>query len=257
MKKLVCLLLSLLMLASAAAMAEAPVNGLVAHYDFEDPANLGKDVSGNGNDLVPKGKTVPVATADAAVGAGAVEMDGECALVTEIATGDFSDGLTSYTVSFYFKHQGYVGEHYRILSTGYNGCQCGMSHTIGKYTHNNVQFLQYQPIIGDAGRDFWGRMSEYTTIHNDETTAENELKGWHWYVGTYDEMTNSVSAWVDGMLCATLECATPSVKCESFPVAIGGSYVPWLDQVMYGAVGAIDDLRIYNYAVEDASEIYE
>ncbi len=258
MKKLVCLFLSLAMLtAFAAASAEAPANHLVAHYDFEDAANLGKDVSGNGNDLIAKGKSAPVATTDAAVGAGAVQMDGECALVSEITTGDFTDGLTSYTVSFYFKHQGFVGENYRILSTGYNGCQCGMAQTVSKYTYEGNQFLQFQPIIGDSGRDFWGRMNEYTTILDDETTEENELKTYHWYVGTYDAQTNSVTAWVDGVLCATLECVSPSVKCDAFGVALGGSYVPWLDQVMQGCVGIIDDVRIYDYAILDIAELGE
>ena len=255
MKKIVCLLMSLVLLTGCfAALAEAPATGLIAHYDFEDPTNLGKDVSGNGNDLVPKG-SAPIASTDAAVGAGALELDGFGALVTEVSNGDFSDGLTSYTVSFYFKHQGYVGEHYRIFSTGYNGCQCGMNHTIGKYTHNGVQFLQYQPIIGDTGRDFWGRMNEYTTILNDESTEENELKTYHWYVGTYDAQTNTVTAWVDGQLCATLECVTPTVSCEHFPVSLGGSYVPWLDQVMQGFVGTVDDVRVYDYAIEDPSQI--
>jgi len=257
MKKLVCLLLSLMMLtASFAALAEGTGN-LIAHYDFEDPANLGKDVSGNGNDLVVKGKTTPIATADAAVGAGAVQLDGECVLASEETAGDFTDSLTSYTVSFYFKHQGYVGEHYRILSTGYNGCQCGISHTIGKYTHNGVQFLQYQPIIGDTGRDFWGRMNEYTTIHDNEETEENELETYHWYVGTFDAETNSVTAWVDGKLCATLECVTPSVKCDHYGVALGGSYVPWTDQIMMGCIGVVDDVRIYDYAIQDIAELGE
>lgn len=256
MKKLVCLLLSVLMLTAACSAIAEEGGRLIAHYDFEDAANLGKDVSGNGNDLIPKGKTAPVATDDAAVGAGAVVFDGDCALVTELSAGDFTDDLTSFTISFYFKHQGYVGEHYRILSTGYNGCQEGMSYTVGKYTYEGAQFLQFQPIIGDTGLDFWGRMNEYTTIVDDEATSENELKTYHWYVGTFDAETNSVTAWVDGVLCGTLECVSPVVRSDAFPVALGGSYVTWLDQVMYGAVGTIDDVRIYDYAMTDIAEIY-
>lgn len=257
MKKLVCLLLSVLMLtASLASLAEEGVGKLIAHYDFEDATNLGKDVSGNGYDLIPKGKTAPVASADAALGTGALELDGDCALVTEVSADDYSDTLTSFTISFYFKHQGFVGEHYRVLSTGYNGSQEGIAYIVGKYTYEDAQFLQFQPIVGDSGRDFWGRMAEYTTILNDEATEENELKTYHWYVGTFDAETNSISAWVDGILCGTLECVSPVVRNDAFPVAIGGSYVPWLDQVMYGAVGTVDDVRIYDYAVTDASEIY-
>ncbi len=257
MKKLFCLFLAMAMLmASCAALAEG-AGSLVAHYDFEDAENLGKDVSGHGNDLVVKGKSTPVASADAAVGAGAIQFDGDCALVTEITAGDFSDALTSYTISFHAKHQGYVGEHYRVICSGYSGCQDGICNILGKYTYEGNQHLVYQPIIGDTGRDFWGRMNEYTMILDDEATAENELKEYHWYVCTFDAKTKTVTAWIDGMLCGSVECVEPTAACDAFGFCVGGGYTSWTDLITQGFVGTLDDVRVYDYAVMDASEIYE
>ncbi len=47
----------------------------VAHWSFDNPADLGHDDSGNGHNGVPAGTTVPVANAVGALG-GAVEFDG-------------------------------------------------------------------------------------------------------------------------------------------------------------------------------------
>ena len=226
----------------------AYTDGLIAHYDFEDAANLGKDVSGNGNDLVLKGSGTPVASADAVVGAGALTLDGTNAYVTELSIGDYSDALTNYTISFYARHEGNLGEHYRVFSTGYNGCQDGICNILGKYDGDPTHMV-YQPIIGDSGRDFWGRMNAYTTM-------TEELDAWHWYVCSFDAATKTMTAWIDGVLCGTVECVNPAVACDAFPVALGGSYVPWQDQIMQGFVGSLDDVRVYDYAVADASEIY-
>ncbi len=226
----------------------APV-GLVAHYDFEDAAKLGKDVSGNGHDLAIKGKGTPVASAEAAVGAGAMRLDGECALVTEAAAGDFSDAMTSYTLSFYAKHEGDVGEHYRVISTGYNGCQDGICNILGKYVADSGEHLVYQPIIGDSGQDFWGRMNEYTTL-------TEELDAYHWYVCSFDAKTRTMTAWIDGMLCGSVECVNPVVACDAFGFCLGGGYTSWTDTITQGFVGTLDDVRVYDYAIEDVSQIY-
>lgn len=247
MKKLICLVLALAVLMGAVC-ANAEGIKLVAHYDFEDAEDLGKDVSGNGNDLIKKGKGTLSITDEAAVGAGALELDGETVLVTEETVGDFTDALESYTISFYAKHLGFAGEHTRVFSTGYNGCQSGICQLVAKFTYNGSDHLIYSPIVGDPERDFWGRMDSTNTVLEG-------IKDYHWYVCSLDAMTNTMTAWIDGELRGSIDCPCPTVNCDPYGAAIGGSYVPWDDNVMYGFIGLIDDLMIYDGAIADLSEL--
>jgi len=245
MKKLGCLLLVLVMVfTAAAAVAE---EGLIAHYDFEDPENLGRDVSGNGHDLVLKGKGTLLSSADAAEGTAALELDGEAALATEEAA-DFSDELESFTISFYAKNEGFAGEHSRVISTGYNGIQAGLCFIVGRYFWDNVTHLIFQPIIGDAGGDFWGKMSDMCTLEG--------VDDYHWYVASFDAETKTITAWIDGELRGSAEFIDPSVACEPFGFAIGASYASWEANVMYGFIGKIDDVRVYNYSIAELTEIF-
>lgn len=247
MKKFLCTLLALTMLLSLCSAALAK-GSLVAHYDFEDPDNLGRDATGNGHDLIPVGSGKVAAAKEAKVGSGALALDGESGLAFGKENGDdFSDGLESFTVSFWAKHQGFTGENSRVFSTGYNGEQKGLCMLVAAYAHNGEKHLIYQPIIGDGKGDHWGRLSESCKL------TEN-LDDYHWYVCAYDAETMTMTAWVDGELRGTDEYEAPEIPCV-LGLTIGGSYVFWDDRVMYGFIGEIDDVRVYDYAVSDVGEM--
>lgn len=249
MKKLLCTLLALTLLMSVCSAALAEGGSLVAHYDFEDIDNPGKDVTGNGNDLILVGSGKLTAAKEAVVGSGAIALDGECGLAYSKENGDdFTDNLESFTVSFYAKHQGYTGENTRVFSTGYNGEQKGVCLLVAAYAHNKQKHLIYQPIIGDGVTDHWAHLSESCKLTED-------LDAYHWYVCAYDAETMTMTAWVDGEMRGTDEYEAPQIPCV-MGVTIGGSYVFWDDRVMYGFIGEIDDVRVYDYAIEDVSEIY-
>jgi len=230
-------------------LAEEPAGSLIAHYDFEDAENLGKDVSGSEYHMIPVGKGTLAQSTNAAKGAGALELDGESGLAMNKGTGDdYTDNLESFTVSFYALHDGFVGENSRVFSTGYNGEQKGFCLHVCKYAHNGEQHVVYMPIIGDQKVDHWGRTSEPTKL------VEN-LKEYHWYVCAYDAMTMTMSVWVDGELKATDTYLEPVIPCV-LGATIGGSYVFWDDNLMYAFTGLIDDVRVYDYAIESIGEIY-
>ncbi len=248
MKKVFCLLTALLLSLTLCFSAAAEA-ALLAHYDFEDAENPGKDVTGNGYDMQPAGKGKVKVSADAAVGAGALALDGDAALVMNKDTGDdYTDALESFTVSFYAKHEGFAGENTRVFSTGYNGEQKGVCLLVAAYAHEGVKHIIYQPIIGDGKADHWGRLSEACKLMEG-------LKEYHWYVCAYDAETMTMTAWVDGELRGTDEYDMPQIPCV-LGTTIGGSYVFWDDNVMYGFIGGIDDVRVYDGAIADISEIY-
>ena len=106
MKKLLGILalaMCVCLLAGVCMAEETPA--LLAHYTFDDAANLGADASGNGNDLV-RAVNPDGIQAVAGVNGGAVYFGGSSGLLArDDANNDFIDTYTgkSLTVSYWAK----------------------------------------------------------------------------------------------------------------------------------------------------------
>lgn len=233
------------MLTAASLPAAAAEEHLIAYYSFEDAGNLGKDDSGSGNDLTAVGKGG--ASSGEGVKGQALYLDGESGLAAKETDGvDFSDGLTSFTISFYAKHDGFVGIDARVISSGYNGTQDGFNIGLGRYMDSEVH-LVYQPLLGDE-KDHWGKMSEFCQVRG------AEVNEWHHYVAVYNADSRTMSAYIDGELKAEDSYQNPPMKSE-LNFCIGGSWGSWFSSVMYGFEGGIDEVRIYDAALQDLSAL--
>ncbi|MBO4769604.1 MAG: LamG domain-containing protein [Clostridia bacterium] len=133
MKKIIAFAVTALMLLSLlpfAAFADEDVAAPVAWYDFEDAENLGKDKSGNGNDLLVMGQ--PEQDDSGATGKG-VFLDGVSSLYAK-ENGDkmdFFDLLAKngkeITIAFWVQHETSDYDNFdtatwrRIVSNGHDG----------------------------------------------------------------------------------------------------------------------------------------
>ena len=248
MKKFLSILaLALCVCLCAGVAEEAPA--LLAHYTFDDAANLGADASGNGNDLVRTINPDGIQAVEGLAG-GAVYFGGTSGLVAaDDSNNDFIDTYTgkSITVSYWAKVDlaNTDTQQRRVVDCGVNGSAEGFTNVIGKAVNGDTVSLTNVAVTG--GSDWWS--SAYSVLGNPD--------GWHHYVMVYDDDACAVVTYIDGVKCAEVYAEDEKLA-SGFTFCVGGSWAQWdwfnggnRDATAQGFIGAVDDVKIYAGAVHD------
>ena len=250
-----CLLLSVFMpltaiVTSAAATDNTVSPNLVAYYDFEDSANLGKDVSGNGNNLTAVGGTVS-STTGKSDDTHAALFDGASVLAaTEVDGLDFSDSFNSFTFSCYVKF-GDVTSTARIINTGYNGNQAGATIIANRWSDN----IYFKGIVGDSedGTNATNKKDHYSD--GSVTLSSCGSYDWHHYVMAYDSTTKTVKMFFDGEQVHTYTLTYGEHMSTSLTFALGGSYSAYNSSMSGLLSGSLDEVKIFDSCVTDIDAI--
>ncbi len=200
---------------------------LIAHYTFEDESNLGKDVSGNNNNLLTHGSGI-------SKGIHGINFDGNSVLYASYlnnTTSDFVDSLTNnFTISFWGRSEGYQTSYF--INTGFSGDGLGITY----WDNQNISFR------GGTGED--DILTKYTA------------NAWSFYTLVASNSEGKAYLYVDGNLTSTV-----NRKSESFTMknnnefasvfSLGGRSIPnyggdgWFEMDTHFK-GSIADVRIYN-----------
>ena len=240
--------------------------GLVARYDFEDVANIGKDVSGNNNNLFVwsvAGKTVGQIknSLNSKLG-NAASFNGGALLAAKTLddskspSKDFVDSINgSYTITFFAKnnHTEAVAEekHQNLICNGYWDApttpNLELAYTYQKDGEWNAfaSYLNYGGVMNGLNfRKFaWqadnGGFYEYGKIDTN----------WYHYALVVNTEKVCIDLYIDGKLVKSNSPGTQALATQSqdVPFSIGGMAVPSESvPVRDLLVGEIDDVRIYN-----------
>jgi len=218
---------------------EAPV----AHYTFDDEANLGADSSGLGNDLLPEGS--PVYTASGKIG-GAVDLDASSWFVRDYYDDGTATGLafpTGVPAAPAAGNGSYTLSAWALFDIP-GDLNCGIVGW-GDWDTNLSNVLRVDPDDGvNVMSNYWYR--------NDLTvsTASPFKDGkWHLLAATYDEATNTRTLYVDGLTVGSDNPGTGhNMAAMNFSVGAtrinrnGGGYAQ-------AHSGLLDDVRVYDRAL--------
>ncbi len=188
MKKFLTILaltLCVCLCAGTACAEEVPT--LLAHYTFDDAANLGADASGNGNDLVRTLNPDGIQAVEGVMGGG-VYFGGSSGLAAaDDSNNDFIDTYTgkSLTISYWAKVDtaNASGDQRRVVDAGCNGSADGFTNVLG--INENGVFN----IVCAGGTDWW---SGYGAVDGDPA-------GWHHYVMVLDNDACTLTSYIDGV----------------------------------------------------------
>lgn len=240
--------------------------GLVARYDFEDAKNIGKDVSGNNNNLFiwsNGGKKVGQTKngMNAKLG-NAAKFDGNALLAaktledSKTPSKDFLDSINgSYTITFFAKNNNTVAvseeKHQNLICNGYWDApttpNLELAYTYQKDGEWNsfASYLNYGGVMNGLNfRKFaWqadnGGFYEYGKIDTN----------WYHYALVVNTEKVCIDLYIDGKLVKSNSPGTQGLATQSqdVPFSIGGMAVPSEDiPVRDLLVGEIDDLRVYD-----------
>ena len=227
---------------------------LLAHYTFDDATNLGKDTSGNGNDLTRTINADGIKTVEGHKNT-AVYFGGTSGLAaTDTANNDFVDktGSGSLTVSFWAKvdAEGDGSGGMRAVDHGQCGSSDGFTNVLYKNTANGeITSLTYVAVNGSSS--WWGSASN----------VSGDLTAWHQYKQVYDADAGTVTLYIDGAKVKEV-AGTAASNTASFTFTVGGAWAQWSwfnggnhDATMQGFIGAIDDVKVYSgVQIEDDEE---
>ena len=254
MKK-VSLILAVLMvfaLTVSCAVAEEAAPTLLAHYTFDDAANLGVDISGNGNDLVKAVNPDGIKAVEGVKG-GAAYFGGTSGLIAfDDANNDFIDLYAqtgrALTVSFYAKidaEKAVIGGNARALSAGIQGSDEGFVVLVNTNKAEDGALSVFS-ISKIGGSDWWSSAS----------AVEADPEGWHHYVMVYDAENEKVVTFVDGVQKAEVYADSEEAIASGFTFCVGGSWAQWdwfnggnHDATSEGFAGAVDEVKVFAGAV--------
>ncbi len=210
---------------------------LIAHYEFKDAENLGKDSTANGNHLLVNG--VGVTKGKHGIN---LNGDGNSMLYAPFKTGtttDFSDSISGdYSLSFWFVKGIDEGYHYAIQSG---------------WSEDGLSFGQWNGIVVSKAGATVNGVAQNAMDHH-----EMEKGNWH-HVTIVADTTNQMQyLYVDGKLAKSKAPAegntTFTMASELGSFAIGGQAAPAYNNFLYSALASFDDVRIYQGALT-ASQI--
>ncbi|MBE5786036.1 MAG: LamG domain-containing protein [Clostridiales bacterium] len=252
MKALLAVALCLMLY--TAGMAEGTDIQLLAHYTFDDSADLGADASGNGNDLVtfvnPDG-----IHAEEGYRGGAVHFDGTSGMYAAgESAADFMDGYTgSLTVSFFAKVDldNARNGNARVVDHGINGSDKGFTTLVNVNRNADGSNTVYS--ISKMGKSDW--WSSYAALDGDPAS-------WHHYTMVFDAERGIVSAFIDGVLKCEVSAFADETAASDFSFGIGGSWnqYDWFNAgnrevTLEGFTGCVDDVKVFAGAVYDMAVI--
>jgi len=208
-------------------------SGLVGHWTFDDPANLGKDSAGT-NDAVVVGGAYPFAAAR--IGAGAVCLDGVSGTlrVADNPSFRFAAGQ-SFTLSAWAYPLAMPGGWTAIVEKGRD-----LPPWYGIWLDTQTwDFGQY------AGGSYYNLFGP--TLPTNDSGAL--ILQWHHAAITQDGVAGTTSIYVDGSLASTGAAenftGTGALWIGGDEFSVGGS----LEELFNGV---IDDVRLYNRALSAA-----
>ena len=203
--------------------ASAEGTGPVALYLFDDEDNIGKDSSGNGNDLV----VYPTEN-----GAGVLWEDGKAVFVGEgaIATeenADFTDSLTEVTYAIKFKLSSDNKSTRTILSTGWSYHPAGLA------------------IVANGDRMVNGTYACIKRTDGDlDMTTSFMFDEWHTIVLTISVNDNKTVAYFDGAVASSGTAAGYVSNHSEAPFTIGG-FVRNLECM----TGEVEEVAVFDRAL--------
>ena len=154
-----------------------PPSGTQAFYQFNNPANLGQDSSGNGNELITA--TGDPTYSSSGVYGGALYLNGSSTLTTNGFPTGVPTGGTSYTIALWEKNNG----------SGNNGGFVGWGDNSGNLG-NNFRFAG-----PNALNNYW-----YGNDLQVNGLATNPMDGnWHFVAVTWNSTTGLQTLYVDGV----------------------------------------------------------
>jgi len=218
---------------------------LVAHYTFDDEANLGADSSGLGNDLVSEG--TPVYTASGIIG-GAVDLDVDSWFVRDYYDDGTATGLafpTGVPAAPAAGNGSYTLAAWTFFDSP-DDLNCGIVGW-GNWVDNGTNVLRIDPDDGvQVVSNYWW--------HNDLTVvSEVDFKdgNWHHLAVTYDEGANSRVLYVDGTAIGT---DAPASGHDMAPInfSVGGTRVNRNGGgTVQSFVGLLDDVQVHDAALSE------
>ena len=240
-------LLGTMILASAVLPQAEKEANLLAYYNFSDAEQLGKDISGNKNHLTTQGAGTVTQADGPEAGTQSAVFDGSAVLAAEEREGrDFTDGLSSFTISYYAQIGGNT-EIARAVGSGYNGSQDGFSYILSKWEDT----IYVRPIVGDSpdgttadATDHWGNCYEITGAAD-----------WHHYVLAYDADAKKVTALADGREIGSYVLTNTAHMNSVLCFALGGGWASWDTAPANGFVGALAEVKVFDGAVTDLAVI--
>ena len=206
------------------AVPEPAQNGtIVAHYEFKDAANLGKDSAGNYDLAYTKGASS--VTVD---GQNGIVLTGKSAFYMK---NDASDYLGDYTISLWVKTDNASGNGY-ILSTG--------------VYESNFH-------IGASGSAVWVKYGAGTQIKSIPFTMTGE--DYHHILVTASKSLRAVVVYIDGaakLILKDVDPATIDIGHDGYAFTLGAQADENGDAVAGYLTGSIRDVRVYNGMVTAA-----
>jgi hypothetical protein len=165
-----------------AALAPAAHADLIGLYTYDDAANLGKDSSGKGNNLVG---AYGAPTGVAGKFGGGMDLNGNAALVSPTGyVNGLPTGTSSYTIASWINPDTAGGNGAGgIVGWGYYGYQ------------NLVVALRMN---GDTQLHNYWWANDLTANAGSDLTAGAGNAGWHFVAATFDVTTGTNAIYIDG-----------------------------------------------------------
>jgi hypothetical protein len=204
--------------------------GLVGYWSFDNPANLGYDVSGNYNN----GSITGGATATSGVVGGAVHFNGSSYIsIPDSSSLDLPGG--SGTISAFVK--------VNLLSDD-------VGVVVKESNSSSVSAIAYEFFLRGYGTYFVFDISDGSNIQTVSDDQQPSLKDdqWHHIAATWSGLGGQICAYVDGVLIAQKSQTISTINNISAPVYMG--VYRWQGGYRYGTAD-IDEVRIYNRALSE------
>ncbi|MGN1100096.1 MAG: LamG-like jellyroll fold domain-containing protein, partial [Christensenellales bacterium] len=218
------------------ALAEDIYVSPIAHYEFKDADNPGKDSSGN-FDLSVLGTVASGSSLSAGKG---VYFDGASKLyATTDSTGrDFSDYLYDFTVSFWIYNDGWADDTYysTVLSTGLYGVEKGICFKTCYMGYHHICAISKNGVYSDEGGALWQTWKERST--------------WHHVVYSVSNSTGSVAVYFDGNNFYNGEYSVPMENLQDVFSLGAGSYNSGSNSFY---TGFVDDVRVYDFSASSGN----
>ena len=241
------------------AAAEPQPVGL---YLFEDAGHIGKDSSGNQNDLSVKG-VGSVKQTEGPGGFKAAAIDGASVLAAAVdGEGlDFSDSFESMTLNLYIRSDETTFTNQRVVSGGYIGGNGGFTLAAGS---DGERLTLFSPVVCEtatgaiSGSEWNGSDGDtwWQTVYADQLLKE--WKSWHLYTIIADKERGRIDLLVDGVIVRTanVKKGLMHLPSKEYIFALGASYSQFGQSENFK--GEVAQVSVYDVALapKDVRALY-
>jgi hypothetical protein len=205
----------------------------IAYYSFDNPANMGHDDSGHGNDLTMSGawSSVP------GISGGAINLEPSTLVGPNVSTSTLGyPGANGFSVEYWFQYQ--------------SGCETAVRDYGGLC--GETFGLRYTSKVAGGTADFFVRY-DYTNptiveMSNLNIYSENDADGWIHLIGSYDPVGYTIKLFVDNM--SPVEAHMPAPMRTTLPPYL------YINGSSHGTtLGTLDEVKIYNTAIPEPATL--